>query len=77
MSLCEKNSVRDGGLLNMLRKEVVEYAEENDAEYGRCGTCKHYQKTSVFSQRYNGSRYSFAWKEYTENHKGDLTWKTK
>ena len=44
----------------MLRKEVVEYAEENDAEYGRCGTCKHYQKTSVCSQCYSGSRYSFA-----------------
>lgn len=55
----------------MLRKEVVEYAQSNDAEYGHCMTCKHYQKYEC-NECYNGSRYCFAWKEYLENHKDEL-----
>ena len=56
----------------MLRKEVVEYAEKNDVEYGHCMTCKHYQKLDICSNCYNGSRYCFAWKEYLENHKDEM-----
>lgn len=56
----------------MSRKEVIKYAERNDAEYGRCGTCKHYQKLDVCSKCYGGSRYCFAWKEYLEDHKDEL-----
>ena len=50
----------------MLRREVVEYAEKNDPEYGRCGTCKHYKHLDACSQCYSGSRYCFAWKTYLE-----------
>lgn len=58
--------------MKFTRKEVVEYAEKNDVDYGRCSTCKHYQKLDICSRCYSGSRYCFAWKEYLENHKDKM-----
>ena len=55
----------------MLRREVVAIAEK-DPEYGRCGTCKHYQHLMTCGECRNGSRYCFDWREYEkrlqENH---------
>lgn len=47
----------------MLRKEVVAIAEK-DPEYGRCGTCKHYQHLMTCGNCSRGSKYCFDWKEY-------------
>ena len=57
----------------MLRREVVEYAEKNDPEYGRCETCKHYQHLDVCSKCSCGSRYSFDWKDYLKLHKEEIS----
>lgn len=56
----------------MLRRELTEYAEKNYPEYGRCGTCKHYQNLMTCGNCSNGSRYCFAWREYYENNKEKL-----
>lgn len=50
------------------RYEVAQIAERNH-EYGKCGTCKHYQNLMTCGNCSNGSRYSFAWREYYENNK--------
>lgn len=50
------------------RYEVVQVAERNH-EYGKCETCKHYQNLMTCGNCSNGSRYSFAWREYYENNK--------
>ena len=47
------------------RKEVVALAEK-DPEYGRCGTCRHYQRLITCGACCNGSRYSFDWRRYAE-----------
>lgn len=47
----------------MLRREVVAIAEKNP-EYGKCGTCKHYQHLMTCGECSRGSRYCFDWKEY-------------
>lgn len=56
----------------MLRRDVVDYASKNDPEYGRCGTCGHYQKLMICSKCSHGSRYRFAWKEYLNTHEREI-----
>ena len=48
------------------RKDVVAIAE-NDPEYGRCGTCKHYQYLATCSACSRGSRYCFDWRNYAKD----------
>ena len=56
--------------MNVRRKDVVEYAEATeDADYGRCQTCKHYGRAIVCGACYTGHRYSFDWRHYLENEK--------
>ena len=52
------------------RMDVVAVAED-DAEYGSCGTCKHYQHLMTCSKCYCGSRYCFDWREYAKNMTGE------
>lgn len=49
------------------RYKVVEKAER-DPEYGRCGTCKHYQHLTCV-ECYSGSRYCFEWRKWYEENK--------
>lgn len=53
--------------MKVRRKDVVKIAE-CDPEFGRCTTCKHYQHLAVCSDCSHGNRYSFDWREYTEQH---------
>ena len=48
------------------RMDVVRYARDfkNDPEFGRCMTCKNYQKSLTCQECYGSSRYSFDWKTY-------------
>lgn len=38
---------------------TMKYAEENDPNYGRCETCKHYGRCMVCSDCVEGSEYEF------------------
>ena len=53
----------------MLKRYEVVAVAEYDSEYGRCGTCKHYQHLITCGECSNGSRYCFAWREYYESNK--------
>ena len=53
----------------MIRRYEVIKVAEHDPEYGRCGTCKHYQNLMTCGNCSNGSKYCFAWREYYENNK--------
>lgn len=44
------------------------YAEENDTEYGRCGTCKNYSRCNICSECEDGSGYEFDLTYYKKEH---------
>lgn len=51
---------------------TLEYARENDDEYGRCGTCKHYSKCNICSDCQDGSEYEFDFIDYQYTHDDEL-----
>lgn len=53
--MSNENSIR--------RKDVIKLAEK-DPEYGRCGTCKHYQHLITCGECSKGSRYCFDWRKW-------------
>ena len=38
---------------------TIEYAEENDDNYGRCETCRHYGQCMICGECNEGSNYEF------------------
>lgn len=54
------------------KKEVIEYAETFDGEYGNCVTCKHYQDLITCSSCSRKSRYCFDWKHCLKENQSDI-----
>ena len=51
---------------------TIEYAKENDVEYGRCSTCKNYGKCYVCSDCDEGSEYKFDLIHYQREHDKEI-----
>ena len=51
---------------------TIEYAKKNDSEYGRCGTCKHYNRCNVCSDCDEGSEYEFDLVYYQREHDEEI-----
>lgn len=52
--------------------DVEAWAEVNDPEFGRCGTCKNYGKAVYCSDCEEGFEYEFDWENYVKNNRDDL-----
>lgn len=50
-------------------KVIAVSKAESDTEYGRCGTCKNYQRLTSCSECEEGSEYEFDYKTYIAEHK--------
>jgi hypothetical protein len=63
------------GEINMLDLHdlyTMEYAKENDENYGRCETCKHYGNCNYCSDCDEGSEYKFDLIYYQREHDEEI-----
>lgn len=51
---------------------TIKYAKENDSNYGRCKTCKHYGNCNYCSDCNEGSEYKFDLVYYQREHDSEI-----
>lgn len=51
---------------------TIKYDKENDSNYGRCKTCKHYGNCNYCSDCNEGSKYKFDLVYYRREHDSEI-----